>query len=126
MPPPVIGGQQVRKRREQVGVAAGTKLEQRHARRGVRHEDMQQPVAATRSRPGELRALAGDVPHRLPPAGSHPNDLALHSSRIIGAPPTYRVILRPAALRALRAMPMKIAAACWEFISGPLVENSFT
>src|SRR5215510_10720050 len=85
MPPPVIGGQQVRKRREQVGVAAGTKLEQRHARRGVRHEDMQQAVAATRSRPGELRALAGDVPHRLPPASSHPDYLALHSSRIIGA-----------------------------------------
>src|SRR5262245_32623647 len=85
MPPPVIGGQQVRERGEQVGVAAGTKLEQRHARRGVRHEDMQQAIAATRSRPGELRALAGDVPHRLPPASSHPDYLALHSSRIIGA-----------------------------------------
>jgi len=36
---------------------------------------------------------------------------------------THRVILRPAALRALQAMPVKIAAACWEFISGPLAEN---
>lgn len=36
---------------------------------------------------------------------------------------TYRVILRPAALRALQRMPEKIATACWEFIHGPLAEN---
>ena len=36
---------------------------------------------------------------------------------------TYRVILRPAALRALQAMPEKIATACWEFIHGPLAAN---
>src|SRR5262249_56001895 len=83
--PRFTGGQKAGGGGEQVGVAAGTKLEHPHARRGVRHEDMQQPVAAARSRPGELRALAGDVPHRLPPASSHPNYLALHSSRIIGA-----------------------------------------
>lgn len=35
----------------------------------------------------------------------------------------YRVIVRPAALRALQAMPEKIATACWEFIHGPLAEN---
>jgi mRNA interferase RelE/StbE len=36
---------------------------------------------------------------------------------------TYRVILRPAALRALQALPEKIATACWEFIYGPLAAN---
>lgn len=36
---------------------------------------------------------------------------------------SYRVILRPAALRALQTMPEKIATACWEFIHGPLAEN---
>jgi mRNA interferase RelE/StbE len=36
---------------------------------------------------------------------------------------SYRVILRPAAVRALQSMPEKIAAACWEFIHGPLAEN---
>ena len=36
---------------------------------------------------------------------------------------TYRVVLRPAAVRALQRMPMKISAACWEFIHGPLAEN---
>lgn len=36
---------------------------------------------------------------------------------------TYRVVLRPAAARALRSMPEKIATACWEFIHGPLAEN---
>jgi mRNA-degrading endonuclease RelE of RelBE toxin-antitoxin system len=38
---------------------------------------------------------------------------------------TYRVILRPAALRALQSMPEKVATACWEFIHGPLAENPF-
>ncbi len=38
---------------------------------------------------------------------------------------SYRVILRPAALRALQSMPEKIAAACWEFIHGPLAENPY-
>jgi len=38
---------------------------------------------------------------------------------------TYRVIVRPAALRALQAMPEKIATACWEFIHGPLAENPY-
>ena len=36
---------------------------------------------------------------------------------------TYRVVVRPAALRALQSMPEKIATACWEFIHGPLAEN---
>jgi len=36
---------------------------------------------------------------------------------------TYRVVLRPAAVRALQRMPEKISAACWEFIHGPLAEN---
>jgi mRNA-degrading endonuclease RelE of RelBE toxin-antitoxin system len=36
---------------------------------------------------------------------------------------SYRVVLRPAALRTLQSMPEKIAIACWEFIHGPLAEN---
>ena len=36
---------------------------------------------------------------------------------------SYRVILRPAALRVLQSMPEKVATACWEFIHGPLAEN---
>ena len=36
---------------------------------------------------------------------------------------SYRVILRPAALRALQSMPEKVATACWKFIHGPLAEN---
>ena len=36
---------------------------------------------------------------------------------------TYRVVLRPAAVRALQRMPEKISAACWELIHGPLAEN---
>ena len=36
---------------------------------------------------------------------------------------TYRVVLRPAAVRALQRMPEKISAACWTFIHGPLAEN---
>ena len=36
---------------------------------------------------------------------------------------THRIILRPAAARALQRMPEKIAAACWEFIHGPLADN---
>jgi mRNA interferase RelE/StbE len=38
---------------------------------------------------------------------------------------SYRVVLRPAAVRALQRMPEKISAACWEFICGPLVENPY-
>jgi mRNA-degrading endonuclease RelE of RelBE toxin-antitoxin system len=36
---------------------------------------------------------------------------------------SYRIVLRPAAVRALQRMPEKIATACWEFIHGPLAEN---
>jgi len=36
---------------------------------------------------------------------------------------SYRVILRPAAVRSLQRMPEKIASACWEFIRGPLAES---
>jgi mRNA-degrading endonuclease RelE of RelBE toxin-antitoxin system len=36
---------------------------------------------------------------------------------------SYRVVLRPAAVRALQRMPEKVASACWEFIHGPLAEE---
>lgn len=36
---------------------------------------------------------------------------------------TYRIKLRPAALRSLQSMPEKVATACWKFIHGPLAEN---
>ena len=38
---------------------------------------------------------------------------------------SYRIVLRPAAARALQRMPEKIASACWEFIHGPLAENPY-
>ena len=38
---------------------------------------------------------------------------------------SYRVVLRPAAARALQRMPEKIASACWEFIHGPLADNPY-
>ena len=50
--PPVVGGQQPVQRREQVRIAARAQFHQRQARRGVRHEHVQQPVppAGCRSR----------------------------------------------------------------------------
>ena len=35
----------------------------------------------------------------------------------------YRVVMAPSAGRALKRLPEKIAAACVEFILGPLAEN---
>ena len=87
--------------REQVAVAAGAELDQRDPRRGVRHEDVQQPVAAARRGPGELGALAGDVLHGLAAAGVHLNHLAVHIFRIIGAhgKRRYADVGRPVSLR---------------------------
>lgn len=36
---------------------------------------------------------------------------------------SYRIVVRRAASRALQHMPEKIAAACWEFIHGPLADD---
>src|SRR5215831_810686 len=80
---------------------------------------MQQPVAATRSHPGELRALAGDVPHRLLPASPHPNYLALHSFRIIGAPTN-----QPNCARILYMTTIPLAEARQNFSA--LVEQAVT
>ena len=48
---------------------------------------------------------------------------ALIAARRAASAVSYRVVLRPAAVRALQRMPEKISAACWEFIHGPLAEN---
>ena len=48
VPPAVVGRQQVGQGREQVVVAAGAGLDDRDAGRRVRHEHVQQPVAARR------------------------------------------------------------------------------
>ena len=39
---------------------------------------------------------------------------------------TYRIVLAPPARRALEnSLPVPVAAAAWEFISGPLAEEPF-
>ncbi len=50
MPPPVVGGQEVGQRREQVLVAAGAGLQDRESRGRVGYEQVQQPVAPCRRR----------------------------------------------------------------------------
>ena len=63
VPPPVVGRQQVPERGEQVVVAAGAGLEDRDPGGGVRHEQVQQAVAAVRD---VRRAVAGEVEDDLP------------------------------------------------------------
>ncbi len=58
VPPAVVGREQVAEGRQQVVVAARAGLDDRDARRRVRDEDVQQPVAA----PGdEVPAVVGEV-----------------------------------------------------------------
>lgn len=38
-------------------------------------------------------------------------------------PVKYQIILRPSARRGLTSIPEKVAAACFEFIMGPLADN---
>ena len=66
VPPAVVGGQQVAQRGQQVGVAARAGLDHRQTGGGVRHPDVQQPVAGAdpAEEPGDLpaqvhHALAG-------------------------------------------------------------------
>ena len=69
VPPAVIGGQQVGQRGQQIVVAAGAELDHGYPGGGMRHEDMQQPVAASSGVGGELLALPGDVVHGLVATG---------------------------------------------------------
>src|SRR5271165_6117190 len=83
VPPAIVGGQQAAEGRQEVIVAARAEFDQRDARGRVRHEDVQQAVAALGGGAGERRAFAGDVPDRLPGPGTDFDDLRLHA-RIIG------------------------------------------
>ena len=68
--PPVVGGQQVAQRRQQVLVGAGVQLEYGDADGGVRREHVEQPVTAAVGR--EPTALGGNVRHDLAPARTSP------------------------------------------------------
>ncbi len=76
--PPVVGGQQVAERGQQVVVTAGAGLDHRDPRGGVRHEEAEQPVAFAGD---ERRAVAGEVEHRVLPAGPVAADLTAHGRR---------------------------------------------
>jgi hypothetical protein len=78
VPPAAVGGQQVGQRGEQVVIAARAEFKHRDARGRVRHEHVQQPVAAVRRHARELRAVPGDVPDGLAVPGMDVDDLRLH------------------------------------------------
>ena len=78
MPPPVVRGQQVAERGEQVVVRAGAGLQDRDAGGGVRHEEVQQSVALAVDETG---ALAGQVVHHLARAGVHLQRLGPHAGQ---------------------------------------------
>ena len=81
MLPPVVGGQQAGQHGQQIAVAARAELEHRDAGRGVRHEHVQQPVAAVGRLAGELGALRRDVEYRVPATRVHPENLGFHPQR---------------------------------------------
>ena len=74
--PPVVRGQQVVERGEQVVVAAGAGLDDRDAGGGVRDEDVQQAVAAVRD---VCRAVRGEVEHSLGAARAVGPGLGVHA-----------------------------------------------
>jgi hypothetical protein len=61
VPPAPVAGEEDVELGEQVVVAAGAGLDDRDARRRVRHEHVQQPAGLAAH---ELRALVGEVDHR--------------------------------------------------------------
>lgn len=42
---------------------------------------------------------------------------------VAGTSKPYEIFLASSAQRSLRTLPAKVAAACWEFIHGPLADN---
>src|SRR4051794_38677033 len=76
VPPPVIRGQQIAERGEQVVVGPAAGLEDRDAGRRMRHEDVQQPVSARLA--CEPAALAADVADNLARSGLDLERLRLH------------------------------------------------
>ena len=81
MLPPVVGRQQVGEHGHQVAVAARAKLDHRDPGRRMRHEHVQQPVAAFGCLTGEVRALCRDVEHGVAATRVHPESLGLHPER---------------------------------------------
>lgn len=72
--PAVVGGEQGVQCGEQVVVAARARLDDGHPGRGVRDEDVEEPVAAGRGLAEELFAQVGQVGHRLVGAGGNVHD----------------------------------------------------
>jgi selenocysteine lyase/cysteine desulfurase len=77
VPPVGIGRQQPAHGRDEIVVTAGPGLDDRDARGGVRHPDVQQAVTQAVD---ERLALAGDVPDRFPGSGPDRNFLAVHAN----------------------------------------------
>jgi hypothetical protein len=91
VPPAVVGRQQVAERAEQVVVAAGAGLDDRDAGRGVRDEQLQQPVPAVGH---ELLAVAGQVEDDLTVTGAVLACARLHAP-IVARPAPRRRAARP-------------------------------
>jgi hypothetical protein len=89
--PAVVGRQQVVQRGEQVVVGAGTGLEDRDARGGVRHEHVQQPVVLALHERG---AVPGQVVHHLARAGVDLQQLGPHGRQPV-RPESYRGGMAP-------------------------------
>jgi hypothetical protein len=79
--PPSVRRKKVFQRGKEVVVGAGACLDDRDARRGVRHEDVQQPVAAFTD---ILRRVVGEVEHGSPGAGADGDHLAVHAVQSVG------------------------------------------
>ncbi len=82
MAPPVVDGQQLAQRGEQVGLAAGAGLDHREAGGRMRHPDMQQTI----TRGGLLKesmAVLSEVIDLFPRAGLDANLLGMHGRTVI-------------------------------------------
>src|SRR5690606_17317478 len=75
VPPPLVHRQQVVQGAEQILLGARTGLDDRYPGGGVRHVDVQQPVALSRH---ERLRLRGDVPDGRTAAGRDGDDFTAH------------------------------------------------
>src|SRR5690348_14628735 len=113
MPPAVVRGQYLRQGGQQVGVAARPEFHQRQSGGGVRHEHVQQPVAALRRRGGERGAGGRDVVHALAPPGGDADYFAFHAKRLWQRLPVAATgltgVRRPAGRRYLLPLFLRVA-----------------
>ena len=72
--PAVVGGQERAQGGQEVVVAAGPRLDDRHTGRCVRHEEVQEPVPASRHLAEECFTVSGEVDDRLRGSGGDIQD----------------------------------------------------